>query len=361
MCLEYCNLILPVMRHGGIWATRELAVAGTSRNGWPPSRPRAQSRHKASTNTGRLSWKNYEKGLAHSKDRARRAAAEEKPVGRERCPRRPYDLGQSSSITQPEHRKVKNVAVRLLGQIDSPGSSRALAFLALLSRSAEVRSAATQVLRQRDPRDFASVLIALMRDPIKYEVRRVNGPGSQGQLLVKQKDCCYQCSNGCTRRRPLPHVPLMPGDRISSRCERQLPVLIRELGQYQTPSVYVGNTPAAAVPALIGLSQPPSPASIAGDLSRAGVPAGLSQTLGDRLSRANRVPVLEMAGTAGRDRIASEIINRQLDIPVGQMMVDAQMSARAADQQLANDVQSIENYNAPIVEMNASEFDEVLT
>ena len=79
-------------------------------------------------------------------------------------------------------------AVRLLGQIDSPGSSRALALLALMSRSAEVRRNATQILRQRDPRDFAPVLIALFRDPIKYEVRPVNGPGSQGQLLVKQKD-----------------------------------------------------------------------------------------------------------------------------------------------------------------------------
>ena len=41
-----------------------------------------------------------------------------------------------------------------------------------------------------------------------------------------------------------------------------------------------------------------------------------------------------------------------MDIPVGQMMLDAQRSAQVAQQQLANDVQAIENYNSPIVDMN---------
>jgi hypothetical protein len=322
-------------RIGGRWDKPERVAA---------AKAEAQEQHKADKH-----WKSIleklESGLA-SKDRARRAAAEKSLS--DVIDARAVPMIWAVFVNSAAGAQNQNVAVRLLGQIDTPGSSRALALLALLSRSAEVRSAATQVLRQRDPRDFASILIALLRDPIKYEVRRVNGPGSQGQLLVKQKDFNVKRLYSPPSA---PDVPLMPGDRISLDANG-LPVLIRELGQYQTPSVYVGNTPAAAVPALIGLSEPASPASIAGDMSRAGVPAGLSQTLGVRLSRANSVPVLETAGSAGRDRIASEIINRQLDIPVGQMMVDAQMSARAADQQLANDVQSIENYNAPIVEMN---------
>ena len=49
-----------------------------------------------------------------------------------------------------------------------------------MSRSAEVRRNATQILRQRDPRDFAPVLIALFRDPIKYEVRRGERSGLTG-------------------------------------------------------------------------------------------------------------------------------------------------------------------------------------
>ena len=107
--------------------------------------------------------------------------------------------------------------MRLLGQIDSPGSSRALALLALMSRSAEVRRNATQMLRQRDPRDFAPVLIALFRDPIKYEVRRVNGPGSQGQLLIKQKDVNVKRLYSPLRRRMF---RLMPGDQVCPRCQR---------------------------------------------------------------------------------------------------------------------------------------------
>ncbi len=41
-----------------------------------------------------------------------------------------------------------------------------------------------------------------------------------------------------------------------------------------------------------------------------------------------------------------------LQIPVGQMELDAQRSAQVASQQLAGDVKAIESYNAPILETN---------
>jgi hypothetical protein len=56
-------------------------------------------------------------------------------------------------------------AVQVLGQLDSPDSTRALALLALEGRSPQVRALALQTLRLRDPRDIASLLIALLRDP----------------------------------------------------------------------------------------------------------------------------------------------------------------------------------------------------
>jgi hypothetical protein len=56
-------------------------------------------------------------------------------------------------------------AVQVLGQIDSPDSTRALALLALDGKSPGVRARATQTLRLRDPRDVASLLVALLRDP----------------------------------------------------------------------------------------------------------------------------------------------------------------------------------------------------
>ena len=63
-----------------------------------------------------------------------------------------------------------------------------LAMLALMSPKAEVRQEATQLLRRRDPRDFAPLLIGLPPDKIEYEVKPVNGPGSTGQLVIKNPD-----------------------------------------------------------------------------------------------------------------------------------------------------------------------------
>jgi hypothetical protein len=286
-------------------------------------------------------------GLA-SKDKARRALAEKSLSDVKDA--RAVPMIWVVVVNSAAGAQHQNVAVRLLGQIDSPGSSRALALLALLSRSAEVRRNATQVLRQRDPRDFAPILIALFRDPIKFEVRPVNGPGSPGQLLVKRTDV-----NVKRLYSPLssPNVSPMPGDQVSLDANG-LPVVIREVGAYERPlgPGFLGNAPGAALPALFGLSSPANTAQIAGALTHAGVPAGLSQTIGARVSQSGALPVFDFGGPANGARLFAEVINRQLDIPVGQMMLDAQRSAQVAQQQLANDVQAIENYNGPIVDMN---------
>ena len=76
-------------------------------------------------------------------------------------------------------------AVRVLGQIDAPGASQALAMLAVFGGSADVRRIATETLRRRDLREFADLLVGLVRDPIKYEVKPVGGPGSPGELFAE--------------------------------------------------------------------------------------------------------------------------------------------------------------------------------
>ena len=48
------------------------------------------------------------------------------------------------------------IALKLLGQIASPGSSRALGLLAVMSPSGTVRGDSIAILRQRDPHDFAA-------------------------------------------------------------------------------------------------------------------------------------------------------------------------------------------------------------
>jgi Pretoxin HINT domain len=321
-------------RIGGHWDKPERVAA---------AKAEAQEQHKADRH-----WKPILEKLVNglsSKDKTRRAQSEQTLSNLDDA--RAVPMIWTVLVNSAPGAPHQNVAVRLLGQIDSPGSSRALALLALSSRSAEVRRSATEVLRRRDPRDFASVLISLMRDPIRYEVRRINGPGSQGQLLVKQKDVNLKrlYSPAST-----PNVRLMPGDQVSLDGNG-LPVVIREL-QYLTTPVAFGNTPTAALPSLFGLSQPGNPALIAGALTHAGVPAALSQTLGDRLSRGTFMPVVQLDVARSTGTGASEAINRQVDIPVGQMMLDAERSAQAAAQQLANDVQAIESYNGPIVDMN---------
>jgi hypothetical protein len=52
---------------------------------------------------------------------------------------------------------------QLLGQIESPASTRSLAFLAVLANSSETRRRATEALAWRDPRDAAPLLISLLQ------------------------------------------------------------------------------------------------------------------------------------------------------------------------------------------------------
>ena len=77
------------------------------------------------------------------------------------------------------------IAVQLLGQIRSPASSQLLAILGVFAPSATVRGRATETLRDRDPDDYVPGLISLIRQPLRYEIRPVQGPGSPGTLFVE--------------------------------------------------------------------------------------------------------------------------------------------------------------------------------
>ncbi len=81
--------------------------------------------------------------------------------------------------------RSRMAAVQMLGQIDGPAASNALAALAVFSPSADVRGRAIETLARRDPRDVIGRLIRLVRKPFKYEVRRPGGPGTTGELFVE--------------------------------------------------------------------------------------------------------------------------------------------------------------------------------
>src|SRR5262249_10896878 len=145
----------------------------------------------------------------------------------------------------------------------------------LSSRSADVRQDATQVLKRRDPRDFAPFLVGLLRDPIKYEVKKVGGPGSQGELLVKDKE-----ANVKRLYTPLdmPNVPIIPGDRMAFDANG-LPVTLRPYAQYSVPV-----NPAVAANLMFGIGGPAAPSPLANVLHKAGLPSGQSHAVGAQMA-----------------------------------------------------------------------------
>jgi hypothetical protein len=78
----------------------------------------------------------------------------------------------------------QTLIVQLFGQIDDPRSSRALADLAVMTRSESVRQGAVTVLKKRPRRDYAGTLVEMIRGKIRHQIKPVEGPGSTGALVL---------------------------------------------------------------------------------------------------------------------------------------------------------------------------------
>ena len=83
---------------------------------------------------------------------------------------------------RPEKEQFRRV--RLLGQVDDPSSSRAIAAQAIWTRFESVRREAIEILKGRPPRDYAADLVEMIHGTIRYEVQPVSGPNSQGALVI---------------------------------------------------------------------------------------------------------------------------------------------------------------------------------
>ena len=197
-------------------------------------------------------------------------------------------FGRGDSARQAE-------AVNILSRIDGPAASRALAVLAVFGRDAEVRRASSETLPRRDAREFADLLVALLRDPVKYEVKPVAGPGIAGELLVK--------GTAANVKRlytpPVAPVQLQPGDVLGSD-EQGLPTLIRALA----PIRYAER-------------------------------------------------VVQQDGRRPSHFMRFTTIPRNEVIPAGRMANEAQYAALTTEAQLEGDVEAIDQHNAPIKETNA--------
>jgi hypothetical protein len=126
-------------------------------------------------------------------------------------------------------------AVQLLGHIPGAAASRELAILAVSGESAEVRRTAIETVRWRDPLEFADVLIGLLRDPVKYDVRPVGGPGLPGSVTVK--GCAFNVER-IYAPPPPPDLPIYPGEEVSLDGGG-LPIIVRHTDETVLPFAWV--------------------------------------------------------------------------------------------------------------------------
>ena len=198
-------------------------------------------------------------------------------------------------------------AVAVFGQIDGTGASRALAFLTVLDESPEVRRAAAETLKRRDLREYADLLIEFVRDPIKYQVEHVGGPGSPGRLLVSGSK-----ANLLRIYAPpaVPTVPNLPGLRVE-KDEYGLPV-VRGVGHFQTFDDYLSGLNRLTGPSVV---------IVQGALGR---------------------------GQPGHGPIIQGSADYVFNVPIGEMMNQAHRTAIVAEQQLENDAARIDDENEKV-------------
>jgi hypothetical protein len=238
-------------------------------------------------------------------------------------------VGRSASQTR---------AVLLLRQIDSPAASRALAALAILGESPEVRRLAAESLAGRDIREFADLWIRLLRDPISYEVRQVGGPGTPGELYVKGE----RLNRRLFYSAPPPLATLRPGDVVGFDMSG-LPVARRVVGYTNAPlnaaidPLYWGAPDLTGAPDILAQS----PLGAAG--------RALGQKLVQNQHQTSAIAgSMAFRGGGGRGFVAPLVAQ----VPVGQLMLIAQAQAVASQQRLEQDVAALKRYNDDVNQLN---------
>jgi hypothetical protein len=209
-------------------------------------------------------------------------------------------------------------AVQVLGQIEGVDASRALAALAVFSPSGEVRRVATETLRNRDIRDVVGWLIALIRKPLKYEVRPVGGPGAPGALFVAGQKFNVQ---RLYEPPPMPAIPLFPGEPITYDAAG-LPVVSRML----------------ALPYMMTHFQPlpgPHNPQLVANLPVVRPNPSLPEQEHNQVGIATMTPVAQ-----------------NLTIPIGQIMLQYQAAAASSAAQLQSDIAAVEAFNAGVAASN---------
>jgi hypothetical protein len=159
---------LGYVRRGGRWTTREQAASDDRDE-------REQKQAERHWEPLLKKWKNW------LTEKARRSEAEEllATVSDRRAISSILRVFPANASEAGQNRRVQ-----LLGQVDDPVSSGALAAQAIRTSFDSVRGHATEILKSRPLRDYGGDLVEMIQGTIKYEVRPISGPDSQGALAI---------------------------------------------------------------------------------------------------------------------------------------------------------------------------------
>jgi hypothetical protein len=105
----------------------------------------------------------------------------------------------------------QEIALQMLGQIDGPIASKVIVVMAIYGKTPSARRFAIELLRGRPTGEYLELLVSLMKDTLKYEVRPVGGPGSPGILFVEGERFNVQRFYAPP---PAPSMNPRPGDAI---------------------------------------------------------------------------------------------------------------------------------------------------
>ncbi len=195
------------------------------------------------------------------------------------------------------------------------------------------------------------MLIALLRDPIDYEIRKVNGPGSVGAIYVKGR-----LFN--TRRNYLapdmPNVQRRPGDWLAYDAYGQ-PVLEREVVVPEFPPMAGTSMVVAGSDPFVSTMVPPTSPNVQNVKGAlAGVPGAGAAVNSAEANIAQAQQNALNAGPTGNMGFSGGVVYQPYlqQIPIGQMAANVQRAAMSLQQQLDADIAAIENYNKGVRTVN---------
>jgi len=272
-----------------------------------------------------------------SKDRARRDKAEQ-GIAEVTDPRAVPMIWR---VFAQGNERLQAAAVRMLGQIDGPAASNALAALAVFSPRAEVRRYATETLTRRDPRDVIGRLIGLLRKPLKYQVRPIDGPGSTGVLFVEGERFNVQ--------QLFQTAPVNPSWFQNRIFTSSIP-----FDPFSFQNLYLASLANPQLPFELNGSSPPS--------SIIGSPSAALQTARDIAANPRNSPALlsrlantpQLPGDNFAIMLATESYRRAalLDLEIAQRLESLRQINQAMQADLAMAVQTVETANAGINQVN---------